>query len=203
MGLVSFFFTAMRSVYGAARYKSSWPTEKDEQSAKMMWWRDICKFTQPEIIAKFTELKRCINQQERYLFPDVGVILSLDISVAKHEAKEGSYRQRCEAHGFNLNRNESTDSIHLDGREPEELAELRARPAPEIGSGWGRRASSDTGKAYMIINTLNAPGLLGPCKATPEEKSWAAGYVLHHWPVYCEEPMPADIEALCKGLVCA
>ena len=60
-----------------------------------------------------------------------------------------------------------------------------------------------TQKAYKIIQQLLAPGLMGGCKANDQQKQYAAKVVLWHWPQASNEPMPADIEKLCKGLVVA
>ena len=63
-----------------------------------------------------------------------------------------------------------------------------------------KQSSSDTAKAYSIINQLLAPNLMGTCRANAEEQKWAGEYVAKHWQAYCDVPMPTDIREIVHGL---
>ena len=60
-----------------------------------------------------------------------------------------------------------------------------------------------TQKAYRIIQQLIAPALMGSCKASQQQRVYAAKVVLWHWPQASNEPMPENIKALCHELVAA
>ena len=91
---------------------------------------------------------------------------------------------------------ECNECYYTEGRQtPDQKSEL-CRNMSKNGF-----TAKDTQKAYMLINRINAPKLLGAVDATREQKQWAAKYLLWHWPQASNEPMPDDIKALCNELV--
>ena len=50
-----------------------------------------------------------------------------------------------------------------------------------------------TGRAYQIVWSLLAPGLVGDTDVSDQKKCVACSLVRKHWQQYAELPMPADV----------
>jgi len=75
--LVELFFTLIRTVYGAAKFASQWPTDLDLQAAKTMWADEITQHSPDELRDALKNAQyQAANGLEEWQWPNIGMILS-------------------------------------------------------------------------------------------------------------------------------
>lgn len=74
---IDLFFTLIRTVYGAGKFASQWPTDLDLQAAQTMWAEQINRHTPDELRAALKNAQSMsANGEEEWQWPNIGLILS-------------------------------------------------------------------------------------------------------------------------------
>lgn len=74
---IALFFGMLKSVYGHGKYHTQWPTELDEEAAKVMWGDQIGRHTPEELkIALKHAQNMMIQGDDDWQWPNIGLILS-------------------------------------------------------------------------------------------------------------------------------
>jgi len=74
---IELFFGLVRSVYGAGKFSSQWPTDLDIQAAKTMWADQINEHSPDELRDALKNAQgQAANGLEDWQWPNIGLILS-------------------------------------------------------------------------------------------------------------------------------
>lgn len=74
---IELFFTLIRTVYGAGKFASQWPTDLDLQAAKTMWADEINMHSADELREALKNAQhQAANGLEEWQWPNIGLILS-------------------------------------------------------------------------------------------------------------------------------
>lgn len=74
---LALFFSMIKTVYGNAKYHTQWPSELDEEAAKVVWGDLITKHTPEELkIALKHAQDMMIQGDDDWQWPNIGLILS-------------------------------------------------------------------------------------------------------------------------------
>lgn len=74
---IDLFFTLIRTVYGAGKFASQWPTELDLQAAQTMWSEQISRHTPDELRDALRHAQQMAsNGETEWQWPNIGLILS-------------------------------------------------------------------------------------------------------------------------------
>lgn len=74
---VELFFRLIRTVYGAGKFASQWPSPLDLEAAQTMWADQINRHTPNELRAALKNAQSmAANGEEEWQWPNIGLILS-------------------------------------------------------------------------------------------------------------------------------